>query len=526
MLIHRRILGPSFAAAFLIGCGAADRDDGRAPSDAGAVKQTVRLIPDAPGVSLAFSPDGRALAAAAARDIRLYDVASGRELDQVEIRSEASEICRFVAFSPDGKRLASVHEGGRIDLPRLFVHLWEVTADRRLKQARTLLARKHGDADAVNVTYHVSFSPDGSSAASGSPDGTVYVWETDTGKERLRFPGGVAVAFGPDGKTLISVTHDGAVRRWESATGEPLGPGKEAERTDFLAVSAAAFSADGTRAAVNDGYLVSVRDVAGGNQLRRVAFPRGIASMAFSPDGKTLVVSAADGIRLLNGASGEERGWRRAGGAVAFSGDGQHVAWSEGEAAAVRELKDVLNDLRREPEQVTSEPPGLAMRAELVARQDTYVLDLGDRARGEYSRLDPKRPFPPAPEVDLEFRVRNTSDQKLTIGIRYKPDLVLCGDGAINLRYPVQTGVIEGADKDLSQTTLAPGETYSFRVTNLDCGRGAQSNWLLPGTYTVHAELFTWVLPAPEGVEKKDDGSGWGTIRSAPVELKVLDARR
>jgi WD40 repeat protein len=46
------------------------------------------------------------------------------------------------------------------------------------------------------------FSPDGRSLATVNRNNTLSLWETTTGKERGKLPGGSVLAFSPDGKTL------------------------------------------------------------------------------------------------------------------------------------------------------------------------------------------------------------------------------------------------------------------------------------------------------------------------------------
>ena len=72
----------------------------------------------------------------------------------------------------------------------------------------------------------MAFSPDGKRLASASLDKTVKVWDATTGQEILTLKGhtgGVlGVAFSPDGNRLASGGWDGTVKVWDAATGQEI----------------------------------------------------------------------------------------------------------------------------------------------------------------------------------------------------------------------------------------------------------------------------------------------------------------
>src|SRR5439155_14207558 len=95
------------------------------PLPAGAVARlgTARFANVGRVLALAFSPDGKTLAAGSwDGDIWLWDVATRKEIKRL---TGTGEIVRFLSFSPDGRRLTSAWQGGT-------VRVWNVAGGKQI----------------------------------------------------------------------------------------------------------------------------------------------------------------------------------------------------------------------------------------------------------------------------------------------------------------------------------------------------------------------------------------------------------
>lgn len=232
--------------------------------------------------SVAFSPDGRWLAAGAT-DGLVY-VLNVRTMEVRCWLEGHTNVVTSVAFSPDGARLAS----GSFDNT---VRLWNI-------ESRETLQRFEGH---WGRATSVAFSPDGMQLASGSLNGAVLLWDTISGVALQRLEGHqglvTGVVYSPDGARLASSSMDCTVRLWDSASGAVLQ--RLEGHTD--GVTSVAYSPDGMRLASSSiDFTVRLWDAVSGAALQRLEGHSGpVMSVAYSPDGARLASGSQDRTALI-----------------------------------------------------------------------------------------------------------------------------------------------------------------------------------------------------------------------------------
>lgn len=200
-----------------------------------------------------------------------------------------------LAFSPDGKTLAAA---GGVPGETGVVELFDWPA-------RTPRGRLEGMED---LAYELAWLPDGKRLAVAAADETVTLWDVATRKPTLTLRGHsgpvLAVAVSPDGRWLCSAGVDQTVRVWDAATGKAVRSlDNHRGVVHGLAFRPAVEGPPQLASASADG-TVRLWQPSIGRMVRFLRHPDIVAALAWSPDGKRLATACHDGlVRVFDGDS-------------------------------------------------------------------------------------------------------------------------------------------------------------------------------------------------------------------------------
>jgi WD40 repeat protein len=327
--------------------------------------------------AVAFSPDGRRLASASDDGtVRLWDPATGATL--ATLAGHTRRVFA-VAFSPDGRRLASASDDGT-------VRLW----DSATGAAQAMLTGS--DSPVASPVQAVAFSADGRRLASGGWDQAVRLWDPATGAAVATLIAHLrevtAVAFSADGRWLVSASMDRTVRLWDPATGAAVATLTGHTRE----VTAVAFSPDGRRlVSASRDQTVRLWDPATGDAVATLTgHTREVTGVAFSADGRWLASASGDRtVRLWDPATGAAvatlTGHTREVTAVAFSPDGRRLV-SASRDQTVRLWDPATGDAVAAPAGHTEQVAAVAFSADgrwLASASGDRTVQLWDPATGD-----------------------------------------------------------------------------------------------------------------------------------------------
>ncbi len=239
--------------------------------------------------SAVFSADGKlALTASGDNTARIYEVATGKVL---QILKGHTSMVSSAVFSADGKLALTASEDKT-------ARIYEVASGKELQVLS-------GHTESVHSAV---FSADGKLALTASEDKTARIYEVASGKELQVLSGhtsGVnSAVFSADGKLALTAIRDMTARIYEVASGKELQV--LSGHTDW--VTSAVFSADGKLALTASNTTARIYEVASGKELQVLSgHTTSVSSAVFSPDGKLALTASSDKTaRIYEVATGKE----------------------------------------------------------------------------------------------------------------------------------------------------------------------------------------------------------------------------
>jgi WD40 repeat protein len=242
------------------------------------------------GTALAFSNEGRILSAGADKTLKIWalDVPAGKEDKPVHLPLAAP--AQSVAFTPDGKRLAAAVPGEKVTSVRVF----DSATGRELQVFEGHTAAVRG----------LQFLPDGRMLLSAGVEKVVRLSDANATLVIDAHAGGVlSAAYVPNGSQMISSGADRTVKIWGPATGQLV---KALDPLPEPAVSVAVNRA-GSQFAAAAGKLINVWNVGDLKLARTLTSPAAVSGISFSADSQRLAAACADNrVRVWEVASGQE----------------------------------------------------------------------------------------------------------------------------------------------------------------------------------------------------------------------------
>ena len=277
-------------------------------------------------LAIAFSGDG-SLLASTGDDGRIVVRGTDGWNVQNTIETGATDLIS-IAFDGTGKKLAAASLAGPVEI-------WALGTEAGAHPVARVPAR-------MEKRWKVRYSPDGSTIAVASWDGTVGFWDADTLQYRGTIDGNdervndIAFVFADGERRLLTADESGAVRFWDAAAIKPIFIDTANDSRETLV---GRYSPDGTKFAAGgkDGVATLYRVDEDGSFQRvcNVKHDDWVTSIAFSPDGRRVVSGdgSENGVKLWEVDTCQDVGRPIPAESadirtVAFSPAGDRIAWS------------------------------------------------------------------------------------------------------------------------------------------------------------------------------------------------------
>ena len=354
-----------------------------------------------PVSAVAWSLDGKIMALGDSHGISLLDAHTLQDIRRIETQSWMKSL----AFSPDGKWLAAGPAGDVGDTytisPKGSISMWEVATGQLMRAW-----------DSKDTGLVAGFQSNGDTLATLG-NGVVRLWNVNNGQlvRDFRQPMSSWFIVSPDFKHVFQGEAGVATALWNLETNTsvsvPLG--------NNIRMNGAAFSPDGRRFVMAVSAEISLSDtiriwnMASGQIEHTLGGPWDSHSLAFSPDGKLLAVGGSnDVVQLWDMEIGQLRytlPGQKYNYQFAFSPDGTHLAVADAERH-LRWWDTRTGQLVQNVEALIVDRIGYSPDGRLVIDQNDTTLRLWNAVSGQLVRT-----FDNQPLTDLAF----TGDDRLIV---------------------------------------------------------------------------------------------------------------
>jgi WD40 repeat protein len=346
--------------------------------------------------ALAFSPDGRIIAAGDKSSFRLWESATGK--------SQQGQMEPFLAFSPDSRTLLTAAPGGG-------ARLWDIESNLELGR----LEPEGSEALRAGLSC-AAFSPDGMRIVTGSGGGVIRIWDYGTrkpvGAPIVCGDGFRALAFAEDGRTIRAACAE-KIRVWDlaGAAAAATAPWKTEWRPISVVYRPLVFHPDGQSllmAGCQNKDVTRWRDLRTGTPRGPTLVPVAggkVVSVDVSPDGTTALIGWwTHGGRP--GKSFDVGGIKVMGG----TGAGAIFVWDTANPTRPRRLADVPEEVMYAVFVKGGQAVALFSAADLNAPTMLRLFDAASgKALGEPLPVGPARTEPVAVSPDARYVVTGTS---------------------------------------------------------------------------------------------------------------------